>query len=296
MISGIGITCFAASYAVVLALEISRLFFRSGVRWAAMVAMAAAGMVAHTAFLGYRAVHAEGSPLSSKEDWYLIAAWVLAGAYLWLTCLRPRNAFGVFLLPFVLGLIGVGALLADAAPFAREPASAVWGAIHGVSLLLATVSVVGGFAAGLMYLHESYHLKHKLPPRAGLRLPSLEWLRKTNSRTMIFALQMLGVGILSGIVLNLVRRGPQSGGVAWSDPAVLGTTVMFAWLLLAVLVGWFYRPAREGHKVAYVTVVSFIFLVIVLGIGLLLDSRHVQLRARHDSQSRSAVSQGRPLA
>ena len=58
MISGISITCFAASYAVVLALEISRLFFRSRVRWAVMVGFAGAGMVAHTAFLAYRAVHA----------------------------------------------------------------------------------------------------------------------------------------------------------------------------------------------------------------------------------------------
>ncbi len=296
MISGISITCFAASYAVVLALEISRLFFRSGVRWAVMVAFAGAGMVAHTAFLAYRAVHAQGSPLSSKEDWYLIAAWVLAGAYLYLTCFHPRNAFGVFLLPLVLELIGVGALAADSAPFAREPASAVWGAIHGVSLLLATVSVVGGFAAGLMYLHQSYHLKHKLPPRAGLRLPSLEWLRKANSRAMIFALPMLGLGILSGIVLNLVRRGPQSGGVAWNDPAVLSTIVMFAWLLIAVLAGLLYRPAREGHKVAYVTVVSFIFLVIALGIGLLIDSGHGDFRCRRGSQSRSSVSQGRPWA
>jgi ABC-type uncharacterized transport system permease subunit len=296
MISGISITCFAASYAVVLALEISRLFFRSGVRWAVMVGFTGAGMLAHTLFLAYRAAHAQGSPLSSKEDWYLIAAWVLAGAYFYLACFHARNAFGVFLLPFVLGLIGVGALAADAAPFAGEPASAVWGAIHGVSLLLATVSVVGGFVAGLMYLHQSYHLKHKRPPRAGLRLPSLEWLRKANSRALIFSMPMLGLGILSGIVLNLVRRGPQPGGVAWNDPAVLSTTVMFAWLLIAVLAGWFYRPAREGHKVAYMTVVSFVFLVIALGIGLLIDSGHGDLRSRRGSPGRSSVSQGRPGA
>jgi ABC-type uncharacterized transport system permease subunit len=296
MISGISITCFAASYAVVLALEISRLFFRSRVRWAVMVGFAAAGMVAHTTFLAYRAAHTQGSPLSSKEDWYLIAAWVLAGAYLHLTCFRPQNSFGVFLLPFVLGLIGVGALLADSVPFAREPASGVWRAVHGISLLLTTVAVVGAFAAGLMYLHQSYHLKHKRPPRAGLQLPSLEWLRKANSRALLFAMPMLGLGILSGIVLNLVRRDPQSGGVAWNDPAVLSTLVMFAWLLVAVLAGWFYRPAREGHKVAYVTVASFVFLVIALGIGLLLNTGHGDLRARRGSQGSSPVSVGRPLA
>ncbi len=146
-----------------------------------------------------------------------------------------------------------------------------------------------------MYLHQSYHLKHKLPPRAGLRLPSLEWLRKANSRAIIFAMPMLGLGILSGIVLNLTRRGPQSGGVAWNDPAVLSTSVMFAWLLIAVMAGLFYRPAREGHKVVYVTVVSFVFLVIALGLGLLINGGHGDLRARRGSQSRSSVKVGREI-
>jgi len=34
MLSGIGITCFAASYAVALGLELTRLLFRGGVRGA----------------------------------------------------------------------------------------------------------------------------------------------------------------------------------------------------------------------------------------------------------------------
>jgi Na+/glutamate symporter len=102
------------------------------------------------------------------------------------------------------------------------------------------------------------------------------------------------LGIVSGIMLNLVRRGPQSSGVAWNDPAVLSTILMFAWLLAAVLAGRFYRPAREGRKVAYMTVVSFVFLVIALGIGLLLQSGHGDLRSRRGSQGRASVSQGGP--
>ena len=56
MLSGVSTICFAASYAVALALEISRLLFRSGVRGAVMLGFAAAGLVAHTAFLYYRAI------------------------------------------------------------------------------------------------------------------------------------------------------------------------------------------------------------------------------------------------
>ena len=125
MLSGISITCFAASYATALALEVARLFLRSGAP-ALSLGFAGAGVFAHTVFLGYQATSAAGLPLSSRQDWYLIAAWVLALAYLYLAVYHPRNAFGVFVLPLVLGLVGVGALVADARPFAREPASQVW--------------------------------------------------------------------------------------------------------------------------------------------------------------------------
>lgn len=272
--SGISITCFAASYTVALILEITRFFFRSGVRGAIMLAFAGAGLFAHTAFLVYRAADAVGSPLSSKQEWYLIAAWVLAAIYLYLTSHYPNKSIGVFLLPLVLGLIGVGALLADAAPFAREPASQIWGMIHGTSVLLATVAVLIGFAAGVTYLGQAYRLKRKLLPQQGLRLPSLEWLQRVNSRAIVISMLMLGLGVLSGIILNLINYRDQVDRVPWNDPFVVSTIAMFGWLVLSSLIGLWYRPAREGRRVAYLTVVSFLFLVIALSVSLFVDTQH----------------------
>jgi ABC-type uncharacterized transport system permease subunit len=202
MLSGVSIFCFAASYAVALGLELTRLLFRSAARGALMIGFAAAGFFAHTVYLFYQVVSssqtADALPLSSERDWYLLAAWLLAAVYLYLTYFHPKTAFGVFILPLVLGLIGVARFLADPKPFPREPASQIWGMIHGASLLLATVAMLIGFAAGLMYLGQARRLKNKISPQKGLRLPSLEWLQRTNSRTLIIAEVMLGVGILSG--------------------------------------------------------------------------------------------------
>ncbi len=108
MLSGVGVVCFASSYAVAWALEASRLLFRSGVRGAVMLGFAAAGLFAHTAFLYYRAVSAEGAPLSSERDWYFVASWALAAVYLFLAVAHPKIPFGLFLLPLALGLIGAG--------------------------------------------------------------------------------------------------------------------------------------------------------------------------------------------
>jgi ABC-type transport system involved in cytochrome c biogenesis permease subunit len=274
MLSGVGIVCFASSYAVAWVLELSRLLFRSGVRGAVMLGFAAAGLVAHTAFLYYRAVNASGAPLSSERDWFLVAAWATVVVYLYLALAHPKISFGLFLLPLALGLIVAGTFLASAEPLAREPASRIWGAIHGVSIVAAAVAVLVGFVAGLMYLGQSRRLKHKRAPVGRLRLPSLEWLERTNSRAIVASWLMLGIGILAGMVLNRINAANQSARLYWTDPVVLSTWLMFLWLLAAVVAIAVYRPARQGRKVAYLTVASFVFLLIMLAAGLLMDSRH----------------------
>src|SRR5262245_22364577 len=109
MLAGISLTCFSASYFVALLLEITRMWFRSGLRGVLMLGFAAAGVFAQTLFLGYRAAQSAGVPLSSEFDYFLIAAWALAAVYLGWTIRQlaapseRRTAVGVFLLPLVLG-------------------------------------------------------------------------------------------------------------------------------------------------------------------------------------------------
>ena len=274
MLSGVSTICFTASYGVALALELSRLLFRSGVRGAIMLGFAGAGLLAHTAFLYYRALSQVGAPLSSEKDWYLVAAWVLVVVYLHLAILHPKVPFGLFLLPLALALIGTATFLAPDEPLAREPASKIWGAIHGISIMLATVSVLVGFVAGLMYLGQVRRLKHKRPSTARLRLPSLEWLQWTNGRAIVVSTFMLGLGVLSGMVLNLINIRNEAERLAWSDPGVFSTWLLFCWLLGVVLLSAVYRPVRQGHKVAYLTLASFVLFAMMLAIGLLMDSRH----------------------
>jgi ABC-type transport system involved in cytochrome c biogenesis permease subunit len=262
MISGISIVCFAASYAVALLLELARMFSRSGWRTALAVGFVGIGWIAQTLFLGYRAATAPAIPLSSAQDWYLVAAWLLVAGHLYFTFFHPNLAQGAFILPLVLTLIAA-AHFADPVPFAQSPAIQIWGAIHGTFWLLGAVAVIIGFVAGLMYLLQAHRLKSKLPSR-GLRLPSLEWLERVNGRAIVISVLMAGIGTLSGLVLNLVNHRYQQDQLPWNDPIVWQSTGMFAWLLIAALFNVFYRPARQGRKVAYLTVASFVFLAIFL--------------------------------
>ena len=82
--------------------------------------------------------------------------------YLYLTWYHPKISIGLFLLPLVLALFGLSQF-ADQQPFPQSHAGQIWGTIHGIFLLLGVVAVSIGFVAGVMYLIQSYRLKHKLP-------------------------------------------------------------------------------------------------------------------------------------
>ena len=269
----LSILCFAASYATALVLEVARLYVGQRVRTTYTIGFASLGVVIHTLYLVHRATIE--APLSSWFDWYLMAAWVLGATYTYLALRHPKNAIGIFLLPLVLALTGVAVSIADRTPFAPNRAAAVWATTHGVLLLLGTVAVSIGFAAGVMYLVQAYRLKHKLPPSRGFSLPSLEWLQHLNARAIIVSVLTLGPGILAGVILNLVKHpaGEQSS-VAWNDPTVITSLLTAAWLIAALLFEVFYKPARTGRKVAYLTVASFVFLVLMLLVTLVYDSGH----------------------
>jgi len=284
MLSGISVVCFAASYTVAFGLELTRLLFRSAIRGAVMIGFAAAGLFAHTAFLYHRAATMEGSPLSSQKDWFLLAAWLLAATYLYLTYFHPRAPFGLVLLPLVLGLIGIATVAANEQPVAIEPAARVWGGIHGSSILLAVVTVLLGFMAGAMYLVQAWRLKRKLAADAGLRLPSLEWLERFSGRAIVVSLLMLVLGVVSGLVLNRINRLPL-GRLAWSDPFVLITLLTLGWLVVVVAIGGLYKPARHGRKVAYLTVLSFFFLLALLGVGLFTQTGHGMRLERRSAEA-----------
>ena len=274
-ISGISVVCFAASYLVALVCEASRPLFRSGLRGAILVGFATAGVVAHTLFLAWRAANEPAVPLSSAFDWYLLAAWMLAGGYLWLLVANPRTQVGLFLLPVVLALVGA-AQLSSRAPFPQSPATQVWGAIHGSFNLAASVAVAGGAVAGLMWLIQAARLARKRAPAQGLRLPSLELLATATGRAAWISAWTAAAGFVSGLVLNAVNR--QRGlleTVPWNDPVVLRMGMLVVWLVAAAVVARALARRPEAARVtAWLSLASFAVLTASILWGLLGTTRH----------------------
>jgi ABC-type transport system involved in cytochrome c biogenesis permease subunit len=254
------IFCFFASYTLALALE--GLFLwrpRREIHALALVA-GAAGLAAHTIYLCM-----QQPPLISQFSWMLFVAWVLAVYYVCGAVHHRRLAWGVFVLPLVLGLVGLAVL------FGKPPGALrglwqeqllhtrdLWGPVHAVLILLATVGVCVGFLASLMYLFQAHRLRTKAPPGKGMRLLSLERLEATNRRAVVVAFPLLTAGMLAGVVL-LVQGGPD---VTWADPRVLSTLVL--WVAFALLLCLRFGYHLRGRQVAFLTILTFLALLCCL--------------------------------
>jgi ABC-type uncharacterized transport system permease subunit len=289
MLSGISIICFAASYAIAFALEAVGPKRRFAWHRVLLVFVTFAGVLAQTLFLVVGSKNNGALPISTA-DWVLWAAWLLAIIYFASLFYLPRTPTGIVLLPIILGLI-LSSYWASTQPLAPERNFYTWGMIHGLLLLLGTVAVCVGFLAGCMYIVQSYALKHARSPINRLRLPSLEWLERVNSRTLGISAVLIALGFTSGVVMSVAIHRGEKAYTLWADPVVLSLAAMLLWLIAAEVFRLVYPAARRGRKVAYLTLASFVFLVIALVSFTLLDTVHgPDRRETTNKQGRAAFN------
>jgi ABC-type transport system involved in cytochrome c biogenesis permease subunit len=252
---GVTHVCFGLSYLFALGLElIQQARPGRGVRIAG-VAFGVAGLFAHTIFL---VVH-EPNPASAYGS-LLLLAWVLAVFYLYGTLHHRSQAWGLFVLPVVLVLVWLSFAFyrQDAASGSWYSGEHVWGAVHGILVLAASVGITVGFLASLMYLVQARRLRMKRNPFGGLRLLSLERLETMNRRAINLAFPLLTVGLLLGVL-----QVPSAEGTTnWTDPKVLSTIGL--WVVALLLLYLRYGAHLPARRLALLTIASFGLMLITL--------------------------------
>jgi len=260
-LSRVTVFCFAASYAIALALELWHAFRpRPIVRYASL-GFGAAGLFAHAIY-----VILQPFPLSSTFGSVLFLALILAVFYFYGAVHHRKLAWGIFVLPLVLGLV----LLATAFQPTNgqdEVTSGIfgfrgehfWGAVHGILLLLAAVGVCVGFLASVMYFVQLYRLRAKISPTHGVRLWNLERIEAMNRRAILCSFPLLTIGLIVGIALQ-VHRG--EAWVGFSNPKVLSSLGL--WVVFAILLYLRYAVHARGRQLALWTMAAFALLVIAL--------------------------------
>jgi ABC-type transport system involved in cytochrome c biogenesis permease subunit len=255
--------CFAASYAVALFLDTLRLLWpRHGLRFLALC-FTGAGLIAHTAFVVVNPL-----PLQTSFGSLVFLAWILAVFALYGAIHHRGLAWGLFVLPLVLGLIGLAEVFPDGSP--PRPSQAgwelfalqgkhFWPVLHGTLMLLAAVGVSVAFIASVMYLVQTRRLRKKQLARPGLKLWSLERLEKMNRRAIVLAFPLLTIGLLVAVV-QMVKH-PDSD-LAYSNLKVFSTITL--WVVFAILLYLRYAGQAGGRRTALLTMVAFGLMLFAL--------------------------------
>jgi ABC-type uncharacterized transport system permease subunit len=261
-LQGITHACFGLSYLVAFGLELAQLYRPRSVYRIAGLVFGAAGLFAHSLYV---TLH-QPTPAAPYGS-LLLLAWVLALFYLYGTIHHARQAWAVFVLPVVIGLVGLSLALASTAgnaPPLDIPAwlsgPRFWGAVHGTLILLASVGVSVGFLASVMYLIQARRLRKKRPPFGGVSILSLERLETMNRRALNTAFPLLTVGLLVG---GLILRHEHGLSDNWLSLKVLSTAGL--WVVFLVLLYLRYGAHVPGRRLAGLSIVAFVLLIVALG-------------------------------
>ncbi len=266
MLDRLSVLCFAGTYGLALIAELGRFFVRSSIRWYAAAVLMALGWSVQTAFLANLAFKDPLVLVTTAFESVMLLSWIVALIGLYLMLRSPKAvAVGIFVLPLVLGLvIAAWFIPRESAWLKLGGMFAFWGTIHGIFLLAGAVFTSVAFFAGLMYLVQMRRLKAKRASRSGLSLPSLEQTERVNRGAITIAFPLLTFGLLIGIILSRMPRGPGSDAmtvhpIGWTDPKVMSALIM--WVVFAALLHARFRPAMRGRSVMLLTIVAFGFLV-----------------------------------
>jgi ABC-type transport system involved in cytochrome c biogenesis permease subunit len=112
-----------------------------------------------------------------------------------------------------------------------------------------------------MYLVHARRLRSKVLPGQGLKFLSLERLEEMNRRAIVLAFPLLTAGVVVGMALLAQAARPVR---TWSDPRML--TAIALWLVFAVLLYLRYSRHVRGRRVALLTIVAFVLLVVTLAV------------------------------
>ena len=258
---------FTALYLFAFLSEICRI--RRGTLSVRRVSLTAllAGFLLQTVWIVRSTFCAAAPPEPGAGLWFFVLAWGLVLLNIFLFFSYPKTPFAVFLLPAVFIAVAAGSALTGT----RFPEAKLFlGAVHGISLLAASVFLLYGFVVGLMFFLQRRKIKSRTGFLRGIPLPSLEWLQKANRIASRLSLVFLGLGVLFGMVL----RGTSPSGPFSGDMMIWGGIFLLLLMAVALAAVSHSDQSRKDARLAVLNIVGFLILIFILGRGSLDSSAH----------------------
>lgn len=226
-----------------------------------LLALAAAGFLAHTVALVTRLMTAGHVPLASFDEAMSFFSWALVLVFLVVGLRHHLHVLGSFILPLAFISLVSAAALPREVPTLEPVLKTVW--VHVTLSMLGTVGFAVAFVAGIMYLIQDRLLKSKRFNVLYTKLPPLDFLDRLNQQSIVLGFPLLTLGIISGAISAEFAQGSYLNWNPEQTWALVTWVFYFVVLLGRMTVGW------RAKRAAYLTIIGFAGVVLTF-IGVVL--------------------------
>jgi ABC-type uncharacterized transport system permease subunit len=210
------------------------------------------GWLAQTALLGVQAAREDGFPWSTWAGSLNLFVWLVVTVYLGVR--RPYRLLGLAVMPLAAALLVVARVGGGTGVGARSHYSNLFLVLHVGLVLAAFAGFTLAAALSAFYLWQERRLKQRAVTILRRPAPSLATLDRLASRTVLFSLPALTLGIAVGLV-RLLNDGEHV------DALVAATAV--TWVVWAAYLGLRVTRGWTGRRAAYVALAGFVLVIVV---------------------------------
>ena len=210
------------------------------------------GWLAQTALLIVQATRENGFPWGTWAGSLNLFVWLVVTVYL--VVRKPYRLLGLSVMPLAAAQLIVSRAGGGTGAGSRSQYSNVFLVLHVGLVLAAFAGFTLAAAVSAFYLWQERRLKRREVTILRRRAPSLATLDRLASRTVLFSLPALTLGLAVGLVRLLVDHDRIDAVVV----ATLATWVVWsAYLVLRATRGW------TGRRAAYVALIGFALVIVV---------------------------------
>lgn len=207
-------------------------------------------------------------PVNSVYEFLLLFSFVLlAFSVFWLIKIK-LNVVASFILAVATVLLGVSFALSDAAAPLMPALQSRWRVIHVLTAIIAYAAFAVEFGLAIFYVIT---IPRKVPATS---LSSEKAERAAFLEKLMFNSVVVGFIFLTLLIVTGSIWAEDAWGAWWSwDPKE--TWALITWIIYAVYMHLYSKPAWRGHKGCYLSIIGFAcVLFTLLGVSFLMGGLH----------------------